>query len=708
MTNVFHTLIARFLQIPEGQVERTIGLLNEGATIPFISRYRKEVTGGLDEVQIGAIKDQLDKLTELSKRKETILATIEEQEKLTPELRKRIEESWDSTEIEDLYLPYKPKRVTKAEIARRKGLEPLAKIVMMQNENNLSARIKSFIKGEVKNAEEALQGARDIIAEWINENESARNTVRNSFAHTAMITSKVIKGKEEEGAKYRDYFDFSESLNRASSHRLLALRRGEAEGILRVSISPDAESCLDRLNRRFVKGRGEVSEQVATAVDDSFKRLLKPSIETEFSNQSKAKADEEAIRVFAETLRHLLLAPPLGQKRVLGVDPGYRTGCKLVCLDAQGNLLHNEAIFPHPPQNEKGKAAAKVAQLVATYAIDAIAIGNGTASRETEQFITNIRYDRKVQVFVVSENGASIYSASKIAREEFPEYDVTVRGAVSIGRRLMDPLAELVKIDPKSIGVGQYQHDVEQNALKKSLDQTVESCVNLVGVNVNTASKHLLTYISGLGPTLAQNIVNYRAEHGPFTSRKELMKVPRMGEKAFEQSAGFLRIPDGKNPLDNSAVHPESYPIVERMAKDLKCSVADLITDKALKKKLKLTDYLTDKVGMPTLLDIMEELDKPGRDPRQTIQVFAFDPTVKTIEDLKEGQVLPGIVTNITNFGCFVDVGIKENGLVHISELADRFVSDPTQVVSIHQHVKVKVLSVDLSRKRVQLSMKGI
>ena len=708
MTNVFHTLIARFLQIPEGQVERTIGLLNEGATIPFISRYRKEVTGGLDEVQIGAIKDQLDKLTELSKRKETILATIEEQEKLTPELRKRIEESWDSTEIEDLYLPYKPKRVTKAEIARRKGLEPLAKIVMMQNENNLSARIKSFIKGEVKNAEEALQGARDIIAEWINENESARNTVRNSFAHTAMITSKVIKGNEEEGAKYRDYFDFSEPLNRASAHRLLALRRGEAEGILRVSISPDAESCLDRLNRRFVKGRGEVSEQVATAVDDSFKRLLKPSIETEFSNQSKAKADEEAIRVFAENLRQLLLAPPLGQKRVLGVDPGYRTGCKLVCLDAQGNLLHNEAIFPHPPQNEKGKAAAKVAQLVATYAIDAIAIGNGTASRETEQFITNIRYDRKVQVFVVSENGASIYSASKIAREEFPEYDVTVRGAVSIGRRLMDPLAELVKIDPKSIGVGQYQHDVEQNALKKSLDQTVESCVNLVGVNVNTASKHLLTYISGLGPTLAQNIVNYRAEHGPFTSRKELMKVPRMGEKAFEQSAGFLRIPDGKNPLDNSAVHPESYPIVERMAKDLKCSVADLITDKALKKKLKLTDYLTDKVGMPTLLDIMEELDKPGRDPRQTIQVFAFDPTVKTIEDLKEGQVLPGIVTNITNFGCFVDVGIKENGLVHISELADRFVSDPTQVVSIHQHVKVKVLSVDLSRKRVQLSMKGI
>ena len=708
MINVFHTLIARFLQIPEGQVERTIGLLNEGATIPFISRYRKEVTGGLDEVQIGAIKDQLDKLTELSKRKETILATIEEQGKLTPELRKRIEESWDSTEIEDLYLPYKPKRVTKAEIARRKGLEPLAKIVMMQNENNLSARIKSFIKGEVKNAEEALQGARDIIAEWINENESARNTVRNSFAHTAMITSKVIKGKEEEGAKYRDYFDFSEPLNRASSHRLLALRRGEAEGILRVSISPDAESCLDRLNRRFVKGRGEVSEQVATAVDDSFKRLLKPSIETEFSNQSKAKADEEAIRVFAENLRQLLLAPPLGQKRVLGVDPGYRTGCKLVCLDAQGNLLHNEAIFPHPPQNEKGKAAAKVAQLVATYAIDAIAIGNGTASRETEQFITNIRYDRKVQVFVVSENGASIYSASKIAREEFPEYDVTVRGAVSIGRRLMDPLAELVKIDPKSIGVGQYQHDVEQNALKKSLDQTVESCVNLVGVNVNTASKHLLTYISGLGPTLAQNIVNYRAEHGPFTSRKELMKVPRMGAKAFEQCAGFLRIPGAKNPLDNTAVHPESYHIVEQMAKDLKCTVDELIANKELRQKINISDYLTPTVGLPTLQDILQELDKPGRDPRKTIKVFEFDKNVRTINDLREGMILPGIVGNITNFGAFVDIGIKENGLVHLSQLAERYISDPTEIVSIHQQVMVKIINVDTDRKRIQLSMIGV
>lgn len=708
MITSFHTLISQFLQIPAGQVERTITLLNEGATIPFISRYRKEVTGGLDEVQISNIKDQLDKLTELKKRKETILTSIEEQGKLTSELKKRIEESWDSTEIEDLYLPYKPKRVTKAEIARKKGLEPLAQTIMKQQIKDLSLKAETFISDEVKNIEEALQGARDIIAEWVNEDEEARNTVRNSFTYTAIITSKVVKGKEEEGTKYRDYFAFSEPLHRTTSHRLLALRRGEAEGILRVSISPDCDNCLDRLKRHFVRGRNEASEQVATAIDDSFKRLLKPSIETEFANLSKAKADEEAIRVFAENLRQLLLAPPLGQKRVLGVDPGYRTGCKLVCLDAQGTLLHNEAIYPHPPQNEKGKAAAKVAQLVATYAIDAIAIGNGTASRETEQFITNIRFDRKVQVFVVSENGASIYSASKIAREEFPQYDVTVRGAVSIGRRLMDPLAELVKIDPKSIGVGQYQHDVEQGALKKSLDQTVESCVNLVGVNVNTASKHLLTYISGLGPTLAQNIVDYRTEHGPFQSRRELLKVPRMGEKAFEQSAGFLRIQGGKNPLDNSAVHPESYPIVEQMAKDLKCTVVELISNKELKKRLDLKRYVTDKVGMPTLLDIMEELDKPGRDPRQAIQVFSFDPTVKTIEDLKAGQLLPGIVTNITNFGCFVDVGIKENGLVHISELADRFVSDPTEIVSIHQHVKVKVLSVDLNRKRVQLTMKRI
>lgn len=698
MNKTIHTLIAQLTGISVRQVEQTILLLNEGATIPFISRYRKERTGGLDELQIGAISNLWEKLTELDKRKQSILKAIEEQGKLTAELRQRIADSWDPTEVEDLYLPYRPKRVTRAEIARRKGFEPLAKRLMLQTGAPLPTTADA----------EALQGARDIIAEWINEHEQARQIVRKSFQLTAVLTAKVIKGKEEEGVKYKDYFAFHEPLSRCSSHRLLALRRGESEGILRVSIAPDSEGCLGRLCRRFVKGKGDDAKQVATAIDDAFKRLLKPAIETEFANQSKAKADAEAIRVFSANLRQLLLAAPLGQKRVLGIDPGYRTGCKVVCLDAQGNLLHNEAIFPHPPQNQKGRASAKVAHLVETYDIQAIAIGNGTASRETEQFISSIRFDRKVQVFVVSENGASIYSASKIAREEFPDYDVTVRGAVSIGRRLMDPLAELVKIDPKSIGVGQYQHDVDQTALKKSLDQTVELCVNLVGVNVNTASKHLLTYVSGLGPTLAQNIVTYRAEHGPFTSRKALMQVPRMGAKAFEQSAGFLRIPNGEHPLDNSAVHPESYAIVERMANDLGCTVEELIAQKELKRKLDLKRYLTDEVGMPTLNDIMEELDKPGRDPRQTIQVFAFDPNVKRIEDLHEGQVLPGIVTNITDFGCFVDVGIKENGLVHISELADQYVSDPSEVVALHQHVEVRVLHVDLTRKRIQLSMKGV
>ena len=698
MNKTIHTLIAQLTGISVRQVEQTILLLDEGATIPFISRYRKERTGGLDELQIGAIGNLWEKLTELDKRKQSILKAIDEQGKLTDELRQRIADSWDPIEVEDLYLPYRPKRVTRAEIARRKGLEPLAKRLMLQTGGSLPANADA----------EALQGARDIIAEWINEHEQARQIVRKSFQLTALLTAKVIKGKEEEGVKYKDYFAFHEPLGRCSSHRLLALRRGESEGILRVSIAPDNEGCLSRLYRRFVKGKGDDAKQVATAIDDAFKRLLKPAIETEFANQSKAKADAEAIRVFSANLRQLLLAAPLGQKRVLGIDPGYRTGCKVVCLDAQGNLLHNEAIFPHPPQNQKGRASAKVAHLVETYDIQAIAIGNGTASRETEQFISSIRFDRKVQVFVVSENGASIYSASKIAREEFPDYDVTVRGAVSIGRRLMDPLAELVKIDPKSIGVGQYQHDVDQTALKKSLDQTVELCVNLVGVNVNTASKHLLTYVSGLGPTLAQNIVTYRAEHGPFTSRKALMQVPRMGAKAFEQSAGFLRIPDGEHPLDNSAVHPESYAIVERMASDLGCTVEELIAQKELKRKLDLKRYLTDEVGMPTLNDIMEELDKPGRDPRQTIQVFTFDPNVKRIEDLHEGQVLPGIVTNITDFGCFVDVGIKENGLVHISELADQYVSDPSEVVALHQHVEVRVLHVDLTRKRIQLSMKGV
>lgn len=701
-------LISSALSIKASQIEKTIELLDSGATIPFISRYRKEVTGGLDEVQIGAIKEQNDKLNELVKRRETILKSIEEQEKLTPELKTRIENCWNSSELEDIYLPYKPKRQTRAEIARKKGLEPLAKFIMTQHPGDVDGKAEAYVKGDVKDTKDAISGACDIIAEWVNEDEYARNSIRNIFQRDAVITAKVVKGKEEEGDKYRDYFDFSEKLNKSSSHRILAIRRGESEGILRVNIAPDEDMALERLDKRFIKGDNDniATNYVADAIEDSYKRLLKPSIETEFAALSKEKADEEAIRVFIENLRQLLLAAPLGQKRVLGIDPGYRTGCKLVCLDAEGNLLHNETIYPHPPQNETSKAGNKVVKLVSTYNIDAIAIGNGTASRETERFITNLRYEKEVKVFVVSENGASIYSASKIAREEFPDYDVTVRGAVSIGRRLMDPLAELVKIDPKSIGVGQYQHDVDQTKLKNSLDLTVESCVNLVGVNVNTASKHLLTYVSGLGPVLAQNIVNYRAEHGAFKSRKELMKVARMGEKAFEQCAGFLRIADADNPLDNSAVHPESYHVVEKMAKDLKCTVKDLITNKDLKKSLDLQKYVTDTVGLPTLNDIMEELDKPGRDPRKGIKMFEFDPNIRTIEDLREGMILPGIVTNITNFGCFVDVGIKENGLVHVSELADRFVSDPTEVVSLHQHVEVKVLSVDLARKRVQLSMK--
>lgn len=707
----FSQMIATALKLPVHRVENTLKLLQGGATIPFISRYRKEATGGLDEVQIGDIHTRYEKLCELAKRKETVLSTIEEQGKLTDALRERITNCWDATELEDIYLPFKPKRKTRAEVARQKGLEPLAMLLLMQRENNLSARVRPFVKGEVKDEEDALKGARDIIAEQVNEDERARNLIRNQFSRQAMIISKVVKGKEKEEAalKYRDYFDFSEPLKKCTSHRLLAIRRGEAEGILKVSITPDDETaCTERLERQYVHGNGECSAQVAEAVNDAYKRLLKPAIETEFSALSKEKADEEAIRVFAENLRQLLLAPPLGQKRTMGIDPGYRTGCKVVCLDAQGNLLHNEAIYPHPPKSETALAGRKLVKLVEQYKIETIAIGNGTASRETERFVTSQRYDREVQVFVVSEDGASIYSASKIAREEFPEYDVTVRGAVSIGRRLMDPLAELVKIDAKSIGVGQYQHDVDQTKLKASLDQTVESCVNLVGVNVNTASKHLLTYVSGLGPTLAQNIVNYRAENGAFHSRKELLKVPRMGAKAFEQCAGFLRIPHADNPLDNSAVHPESYAIVEKMAKDLKCSVDDLIKNKDLRSQIDIKNYVTDTVGLPTLTDIMQELDKPGRDPRQKIQVFEFDKNVQTIDDLREGMELPGIINNITNFGCFVDIGIKENGLVHISQLADKFVSDPTTVVSMHQHVRVRVLSIDHERKRIQLTMKGL
>ena len=702
---IFSKMIATALNIAVHQVKNTLTLLESGATIPFISRYRKEATGGLNEVQIAEISEQNEKLCEMAKRKETILKTIEEQGKLTAELKKRIESCWNATELEDIYLPYKPKRKTRAEAARQKGLEPLATILMMQRENNLMARARTFINKEVKDEEEALKGARDIIAEQVSEDERSRNQLRNQFNRQAIITSKVIKGKEEEAIKYKDYFDFSEPLKRCTSHRLLAIRRGETEGLLKVSISPDDEECAERLERNYVRGNNECSRQVQEAVHDAYKRLLKPSIETEFAALSKGKADEEAIRVFAGNLRQLLLAPPLGQKRVMGIDPGYRTGCKVVCLDAQGNLLHNETIYPHPPKSEHALSSRKLTKLVEQYAIEAIAIGNGTASRETEAFVTNQRYDRKLQVFVVSEDGASIYSASKTAREEFPEYDVTVRGAVSIGRRLMDPLAELVKIEAKSIGVGQYQHDVDQTALKKSLDQTVESCVNLVGVNLNTASKHLLTYVSGLGPTLAQNIVDYRTENGPFASRKELMKVPRMGAKAFEQSAGFLRIPGAKNPLDNSAVHPESYAVVERIAKDMKCSVEELIKNKELRSKIDIKKYVTPTVGLPTLTDIMQELEKPGRDPRQQIKVFEFDKNVKTIDDLKTGMVLPGIVTNITNFGCFVDVGIKENGLVHVSQIRREFISDPTTVVSIHEHVQVKVLSIDYERKRISMTM---
>ena len=704
MIQDFHRMISAVLGISEKQ----ISLLENGATIPFISRYRKEVTGGLDEVQIESIKTHYEKLSETAKRKETILSTIQEQGKLTAELQKRIEETWENTLLEDIYLPYKPKRKTRAEAARQKGLEPLATLLMLQREPHPEERAAGYVKGDVKNVEDALKGARDIIAEHVSEDERARNSVRSSFVRQGTLTAKVVKGKEEEAAKYRDYFDYSESLRRCSSHRLLAIRRAEAEGLLKVSISPNDEECAERLERQFVRSNNACGQQVAEAVQDAYKRLLKPSIETEFATQSKERADEEAIKVFAENLRQLLLASPLGQKRVMGIDPGFRTGCKVVCLDAQGNLLHNENIYPHPPVSKQKEAFAKLQMMMESYKIDAVAIGNGTASRETEEFLKHQRFNRDVQIFIVSEQGASIYSASKIARDEFPDYDVTVRGAVSIGRRLMDPLAELVKIDPKSIGVGQYQHDVDQTKLKKSLDQTVENCVNLVGVNLNTASSHLLTYISGLGPQLAQNIVNYRAENGAFTSRKELMKVPRMGAKAFEQCAGFLRIPQAKNPLDNTAVHPESYCIVEQMAKDLDCSVAELIASRELRLKINPERYLSPTVGMPTLKDILQELDKPGRDPRGPIKIFEFDKNVRTINDLREGMELPGIVGNITNFGAFVDIGIKENGLVHLSQLADRFISDPNEVVSIHQHIRVKVLSIDMDRKRIQLTMKGV
>ena len=715
---IFTQLIASELHLQEHAVENTLKLLDEGCTIPFISRYRKERTGGLDEVQITAISDRAERLKEIAKRKDTVVKTITELEKMTPELHKRIDDCWDSTTLEDIYLPFKPKRRTRAQVAREQGLEPLATIIMMQREQKPEQAAKRFVKGDIASVAEALQGAQDIIAEQVSEDERSRNQVRGAFRREAFIVSKVVKAKKDsdEAQKYSDYFDWEEPLKRCSSHRLLAMRRGESEGVLRVSITIDDDEAVERLQRSYLHGNGPCQRLVAEAVADGYKRLLLPSIETEFMNMSKEKADEEAIRVFAENLRQLLLSAPLGQKRVMGIDPGFRTGCKVVCLDAQGNLLHHEAIFPHPPVNHRMQATVHVQEMVKKYQIEAIAIGNGTASRETKEFVEDCIKSLPspageglgVKLFVVSEDGASVYSASKVARDEFPDEDVTVRGAVSIGRRLMDPLAELVKIDPKSIGVGQYQHDVDQTMLKHSLDQTVESCVNLVGVNLNTASQHLLTYVSGLGPVLAQNIVDYRKQNGAFTSRAQLKKVPRLGPAAYQQCAGFLRIPDAKNPLDNSAVHPESYHVVEQMAKDQGCSVADLINNKGTREQIDIRKYVSEDVGLPTLTDIMKELEKPGRDPREQIEAFEFDPSVQTIEDLHEGMELPGIVTNITNFGAFVDIGVHQDGLFHVSQLSNKYVSDPTQVVRLHQHVRVRVTGVDLRRQRISLSMKGM
>jgi protein Tex len=696
------------MKLPERQVENTLVLLDEGATIPFISRYRKELTGSLDEVQVAEIKQQSTRLAELDKRRIAVIKSIDEQGKMTTGLHDLINSAETLTELEDIYLPYKQKRKTRASIAREKGLEPLAEIIMRQADQDMEKTAGRFVGGEVTDTEDALQGARDIVAEWINEDKLSRDRIRNLFEREAFIFSRLVKKKEAEGAKYKDYFEFEEKLNRCPSHRLLAMRRGEDEGVLRVGIEPDSEKAIELLKRIFLKGKGSVARQMELAIGDCYKRLLGPAIETEFRTSSKEKADKEAILVFAENLRQLLLSPPLGQKRILAIDPGYRSGCKVVCIDAEGNLLHNETIYPHPPQNEDKMASKKLVSLVNQYKIEAISIGNGTASRETEHFIKKVPFDRNVKVFMVNESGASIYSASKIAREEFPGYDVTVRGAVSIGRRLADPLAELVKIEPKSIGVGQYQHDVDQNKLKESLDQVVESCVNLVGVNLNTASMHLLTYVSGLGPQLAGNIVKYRKDNGAFRSRADLKKVPRLGDKAFEQCAGFLRIPGAGNPLDNSAVHPESYPIVSRMAEDMGAEIDDLIKKDELRKKIELKKYVTGTTGLPTLTDIIEELAKPGRDPRAGIQMFEFSKDVFSINDLRPGMELPGIVTNITNFGAFVDIGVKQDGLVHISQLADRFISNPGDIVSLNQTVKVKVLDVDVPRKRIQLTMKGI
>jgi len=711
---IFTKLISTELHLQEHAVENTLKLLDEGCTIPFISRYRKERTGGLDEVQITAISNRLEQLQEIAKRKDTVVKTITEQGKMTPELKKRIDDCWESTVLEDIYLPYKPKRRTRAQVAREQGLEPLAQLLLLQREQDPKRAAQRFVRDGLTVAD-CLKGAQDIIAEQVSEDERSRNQVRSAFRREAFIESKVVKAKKDsdEAQKYSDYFEWEEPLKRCSSHRLLAMRRGESEGILRVSITIDDDEATERLQRNYVRGNGPCQRLVAEAVDDGYKRLLQPSIETEFMNLSKQKADEEAIRVFAENLRQLLLGAPLGQKRVMGIDPGFRTGCKVVCLDVQGNLLHHEAIFPHPPVNHRMQATMHLQDMVKKFHTEAIAIGNGTASRETKEFVEDALKEMAQgkpapTIFVVSEDGASVYSASKVARDEFPDEDVTVRGAVSIGRRLMDPLAELVKIDPKSIGVGQYQHDVDQTLLKHSLDQTVESCVNLVGVNLNTASQHLLTYVSGLGPVLAQNIVDYRKENGAFTSRAQLKKVPRLGPAAYQQCAGFLRIPDAKNPLDNSAVHPESYHVVEQMAKDQHCSVGDLISDASKRSQIDIKKYVTEEVGLPTLADIIKELEKPGRDPREQIEAFEFDANVQTIEDLHEGMELPGIVTNITNFGAFVDIGVHQDGLVHVSQLADRYVSDPTQVVRLHQHVRVRVIGVDLRRQRISLSMKGM
>ena len=714
--NAYTKHIAQTLNLSEKNVDATLTLLNDGCTIPFIARYRKERTGNLDEVQITRIAEMNDRLMETDKRKETILKTISEQGKLTEELENKIVNCWDNSVLEDLYLPFKPKRRTKAQIAREQGLEPLATLLLMQREQNPMAASKRFVKDDVQDEAAALQGAKDIIAEMVSENQQARNTVRNAYKREAMISSRVIKKVEDtdEAQKFSDYFDFFEPLRRCNSHRLLAMRRGEAAGILRVSISIDGEECIDRLNRQFVHGRGACQTLVAEAVEDSFKRLINPSIENEFAGLSKEKADEEAIKVFTENLRQLLLSAPLGQKRVLALDPGFANGCKIACLDAQGNLLHHEIIYPHPPKRLYAQATVAVLRMIRQYNIEAIAIGNGTASRESKEFITDClshlaeEGKETPKVFVVSEDGASIYSASLTAREEFPDEDVTTRGAVSIGRRLMDPLAELVKIDPKNIGVGQYQHDVDQAKLRHSLDQTVESCVNQVGVNLNTASKHLLMYVSGLGSALAQNIVDYRKEHGAFTSRAQLKKVPRLGAVAFQQCAGFLRIPNAKNPLDNSAVHPESYHIVEAMAEEQKCSVSELISNKELIKRIDLNRYLSNEVGLLTLNDILQELEKPGRDPREQLEEFEFDTSVHTIDDLKEGMELPGIVTNITNFGAFVDIGVHQDGLVHISQLSNKFVSDPNTVVHLHQHVRVRVTQIDYKRNRIGLSMKNV